>query len=133
MIADGKDAVVINISVIDRQNREVPDANTLLHFSVTGDAKIIGVGNGDPASHEQDKYFDTAAQRSLFNGHCQVILQAGGNISMIHFEARGEKLYSGATDIYSIQPSTTPHKVTLVNGAPSRTVVNAKRVVDKML
>jgi beta-galactosidase len=133
MMADGKDAVVINISVIDKQNREVPDANNLIHFSVTGDAKIIGVGNGDPSSHEQDKYFDTAAQRYLFNGHCQVILQSGTNISMIHFEAKGEKLYSGATDIHSIQPTEAPHKVTLVNGGPSLNVVQAKRPVDKML
>ena len=133
LVADGKDAVVINISVIDRQNREVPDANNLIHFSVTGDAKIIGVGNGDPSSHEQDKYDDTAAQRYLFNGHCQVIVQAGTNVSMIHFEAKGEKLFSAATDIHSIQPTETPHKVTLVNGSPSLNIVNAKRPVDKML
>lgn len=133
MIADGKDAVVLNISVIDKENREVPDANNLIHFSVSGDAKIIGVGNGDPSSHEQDKYFDTIAQRHLFNGHCQVIVQAGTNISMIHFEAKGEKLYSAATDIHSIQPTTTPHKVTLVKGAPSIDVINVKRPVDEML
>lgn len=133
MLADGKDAVVINISVIDKQNREAPDANNLIHFSVTGDAKIIGVGNGDPSSHERDKYDDTVAQRFLFNGHCQVILQAGTNISLIHFEAKGEKLYTGATDIHSIQPTTTPHKVTLVNGSLSSVVGNAKRPVDRML
>ncbi len=133
MIADGKDAVVLNISVIDKQNREVPDADNLIRFTLTGDAKIIGVGNGDPSSHEQDKYFDTVAQRHLFNGHCQVIVQSGTNISMIHFEAKAEKLYSAATDIHSIQPTTTPHKVTLVKGAPSIDIVNAKRPVDKML
>lgn len=133
MLADGRDAVVLNISVIDKQNREVPDANNLIHFSVTGDAKIIGVGNGDPSSHEQDKFDDTSAQRYLFNGHCQVILQSGTNVSMIHFEAKGEKLYSAATDIHSIQPTATPHKATLVSGAPALSVVNAKRPVDKML
>ncbi len=103
MLANGKDAVVLNISVIDKQKREVPNANNLIHFSIKGDAKIIGVGNGDPSSHEQDKYDDTVAQRYLFNGHCQVILQAGTSISMIHFEAKGEKLFNAATDIHSIQ------------------------------
>jgi beta-galactosidase len=77
MLANGKDISVINISVVDGQGREVPDANNLIFFSVSGDAKIIGVGNGDPSSHEQDKYFDTTARRFLFNGHCQVILQSG--------------------------------------------------------
>src|SRR6266498_2627258 len=42
MLADGKDAAVINISAVDRQNREVPDANNLISFSITGDTKIIG-------------------------------------------------------------------------------------------
>lgn len=31
------------------------DAYTLIRFSIKGDAKIIGVGNGDPSSHEPDK------------------------------------------------------------------------------
>ncbi len=99
MLADGKDATVINISVIDRQGREVPDANNLIRFSLRGDGKIIGVGNGDPSSHEQDKYFDTIAQRHLFNGKCQVILQSGISPSMIHFEAKTDSLWTGSTDI----------------------------------
>ena len=132
MVADGKDAVVLNISVIDRLNREVPDANNLIRFTVTGDAKIVGVGNGDPSSHEPDKIFDGIWQRRLFNGKCQVILQSGVNISMIHFEAKGDSLFSAATDIHTIQPGK-PHPVTLVKGSPSINVVHAKRPVDKML
>ncbi|HMG69317.1 MAG TPA: beta-galactosidase GalA, partial [Chitinophagaceae bacterium] len=132
MIADGKDALVINISVIDRQNRVVPDAGNLIHFTLSGDAKIIGVGNGDPSSHEPDKIFDSLWQRHLFNGHCQVILQSGTSISMVHFEAKGEKLQSAATDIHTIIPGT-PHVVSLVKGAPLLKNVIAPRKVDKML
>jgi beta-galactosidase len=132
MLADGRDAVVINISVIDRMNREVPDANNLVRFVVSGDAKIIGVGNGDPSSHEPDKILNGEWQRKLFNGKCQVILQAGTNLSMIHFEAKADSLYSAATDIHTIQPGE-PHPVTLLKGAPPLNVVQAKRPVDKML
>ncbi|GAA4743724.1 beta-galactosidase GalA [Flavisolibacter ginsenosidimutans] len=107
MLADGRDAAVMNISVIDKQGREVPDAMNLIHFSVKGDAKIIGVGNGDPSSHEQDKYFDTTAQRHLFNGKAQVILIAGKKASTIKFEARSEGLWSGSTDIFSVYPIPT--------------------------
>ena len=106
MLADGRDAAVINISVVDKKGREVPDASNLIRFSVRGDAKIIGVGNGDPSSHEQDKYFDTAAQRHLFNGKCQVTILAGKNPGTIKFEARSEDLWTGSTDIVSIAPST---------------------------
>jgi len=131
MIADGKDATVINVSVIDRQGREVPDANNLIRFSVQGEAKIIGVGNGDPSSHEQDKYFDTVAQRYLFNGKCQVILQSGFTQSVIHFEATADSLWKGATDIMTIQPGI-PHHVNASNN--TFPVVPFKETkVDKML
>ena len=72
---DGKDAGVFNISVVDKQGREVPDANGLLHFSASG-GRIIGVGNGDPSSHEPDKFEGGGWQRHLFNGRCQVIVQS---------------------------------------------------------
>jgi beta-galactosidase len=76
LLGDGRDAVVCNISVLDRQGLEVPDAGNLVHFSVSGGGHIIGVGNGDPSSHEPDKFADDGWQRHLFNGQCQVILQA---------------------------------------------------------
>lgn len=107
MLADGKDAAVINISVADKQGRIVPDANNLIRFLVTGDAKIIGVGNGNPSSHEQDKYFDSIAQRHLFNGKCQVIIQAGKNPGVIKLEAKADGLYNGSTTIISINPFQT--------------------------
>ena len=101
--ADGKDALVINISVVDRQHREVPDANNLIQFTVQGDAKIIGVGNGDPSSHEPDKILDGNWQRHLFNGHCQLILLAGSSKSTIHIEAKGDHLEMAATEIQTKQ------------------------------
>jgi beta-galactosidase len=105
MYADGKDATVMNITVVDKEGREVPDASGLVKFSFTGDAKIIGVGNGDPSSHEPDKYeMDSAWQRRLFNGKCQVILQAGKTESIIKFEARSEGLYPASTGIHTISP-----------------------------
>jgi beta-galactosidase len=98
LLADGKDASVINISVLDEQGREVPDANNLIRFSVSGNVKIIGVGNGDPSSHEPDKCADTAWQRKLFNGKCQVIVQSvqpTGKPGSVEFEATGNGLQKG--------------------------------------
>jgi len=104
MTADGRDASVINISVTDRQGREVPDANPLIRFTVKGDLHILGVGNGDPSSHEADKCPDSAWQRHLFNGKCQVIVQAGMESSLARFEARADGLQTGSTDIYTVRP-----------------------------
>ena len=87
LTADGKDAVVVNINVQDKSGREVPDANNEIHFLVEGDATIIGVGNGDPSSHEADKCADGKWKRKLFNGKCQVILLAGKKLSTIQFSS----------------------------------------------
>jgi len=76
--ADGKDGTVLNVTVVDKEGREVPDAMNLIHFTVTGHARFIGVGNGDPSSHENDLCAEGQWQRSLFNGKCQVILQSDG-------------------------------------------------------
>lgn len=103
MLADGKDVSIINITVIDSKGREVPDANNLITFKVTGNAKIIGVGNGDPSSHEKDQFKDgEIPQRRLFSGKAQVILQAGLNVDKIKFEATSDGLYEGNTEIFSI-------------------------------
>ena len=73
---DGEDAMVFNILVVDREGREVPDAQNLLHFYVSEGAKIIGIGNGNPSSHEPDQYAGDGWQRHLFNGRCQVVVQS---------------------------------------------------------
>jgi beta-galactosidase len=49
------DAVVFAISANDSDGRHVPDANNLVKFEVSG-GEIIGVGNGDPGSHEADRF-----------------------------------------------------------------------------
>jgi beta-galactosidase len=110
ILADGKDATVLNISVVDRQGREVPDAGNAIRFVAAGDLHIIGVGNGDPSSHEADKGEDSIAERHLFNGRAQVIVQAGMKPGMYHFTASSEGLQQGATDISTIVPGV-PHSV----------------------
>ncbi|PWA05170.1 beta-galactosidase GalA [Flavobacterium psychrotolerans] len=99
LTADGKDATVINISLTDEKGREVPNANNMISFYLSGDAKIIGVGNGDPSSHEPDQCKVGAWQRSAFNGKCQVIIQAGKSVGSIKLEAKSNGLQSGSAII----------------------------------
>jgi beta-galactosidase len=70
--ADGADVASITASVVDDQNRPVPTADNLIHFEVTGAGRVLGVGNGDPSSHESDK----ATHRRLFNGLALVLVQS---------------------------------------------------------
>lgn len=99
LLADGKDATVINISITDEQGREVPIADNLVKFYISDDAKIIGVGNGDPSSHEPDKCSDGAWQRSAFNGKCQVIIQAGKKGGTVILEAKANGLNSAKVNL----------------------------------
>jgi len=129
-LADGNDVSIINISVIDKDGREVPNADNLIKFSIKGDAKIIGVGNGDPSSHEPDKCVESAWQRALFNGKCQVIVQAGTNPDLIKFEATAAGLYAGSTDIITIAPENTT-KITIDKSYELKGEAAKARPVDK--
>ncbi|MCS3732322.1 beta-galactosidase GalA [Mucilaginibacter dorajii] len=69
---DGLDALPITVEALDTKGRHVPNASDHIKFTLTGPARIIGLGNGDPNSHEPEK----GDQRSLFNGLAQVIIQS---------------------------------------------------------
>jgi len=57
--ADGEDVSVITVQVEDDKGRVVPTAGNEISFALSGQGKIIGVGNGDPSSHEQEVFLDT--------------------------------------------------------------------------
>lgn len=59
LAAGSPDVAVINVSVRDNEGRVMPLADNLLHFSISGPGKIIGVGNGNPSSHEPDVYVNS--------------------------------------------------------------------------
>lgn len=101
--ADGKDATVVNVTVLDNKGREVPTANHLVAFSLEGDASIIGVGNGDPSSHEPDKMGVGDYRRSLFNGKCQMILQAGNDPGKVMVNATSAGLKSATVSIQLVK------------------------------
>jgi beta-galactosidase len=132
MLADGKDVTIINVTAIDQQGREVPDADNMIKFFISGDAKIIGVGNGDPSSHEPDKCADGAWQRSLFNGKCQVIIQVGTKPDLVKFEAKAVGLWTGSTDIQTVSPASVA-TVTIDKAYELKGEAAKKRETGKMI
>lgn len=65
--ADGEDVSVVTVQVTDRNSVIVPNESSKISFSVGGPGKIIGVGNGDPSSHEADRFFETVKTSKIKN------------------------------------------------------------------
>src|SRR5439155_26043057 len=51
--ANGQFALPITAFAVDPQGRRVPTAGNFITFAISGPAKILGVGNGDPTCHER--------------------------------------------------------------------------------
>jgi beta-galactosidase len=99
--ADGRDLSIIDVSIVDNTGEVVPFANNLVRFELSGPGKIIGVGNGDPSSHEKDK----ATERKTFNGYAQVIVQSAQTPGIIELTVNSPALKSAKLKI-----KTTPDK-----------------------
>jgi beta-galactosidase len=67
MNADGEDVSVITVQVNDKNGLFVPTADNLISFTLDGPGKIIGVGNGDPTSHEADRFFNIVKTAKIEN------------------------------------------------------------------
>jgi len=98
--ADGCDVSIVRVSIWDEQGRVVPIADNEVAFSVEGPGKIIGVGNGDPSSHEADE----GTRRRAFNGYCLAIIQAGRESGMISLKATSPGLLSATANIEARSP-----------------------------
>jgi beta-galactosidase len=102
--ADGEDVSVVAVSVVDSQGRVVPVADNLISFQISGSGKLIGVGNGDPSSHEADK----ASGRHAFNGQCAAIVQAAKQAGQITVQASSPGLESATATIDASQATSRP-------------------------
>ena len=67
LLADGTSLDIITVRALDAQGRAVPVADNLVSFTLDGPGKIIGVGNGDPSSHEADKYVESVSAVHIFD------------------------------------------------------------------
>lgn len=84
--ANGQDVVHMEINLQDQMGNFVPDASNRMVFKVEGDAKIIGVDNGDPLNTD---IFNSTTLKA-FNGKCLVIIQAS--------KAKGKFTFSVASE-----------------------------------
>jgi beta-galactosidase len=81
----------VTVQINDGQGRMAPTAANEVVFAVEGEARIIGVDNGDPQSHDDYK----ASRRKAFNGLCLAILQSTGKPGQVRVTATSEGLRPG--------------------------------------
>jgi beta-galactosidase len=93
--ADGEDVSLVTVRVVDDRGRTVPTADALITFDVSGAGRLIGLGNGDPSSHEADK----GTVRSAFNGLAQAIVQAGVEPGELRIVASARGLRAGTAGV----------------------------------
>ncbi len=96
--ADGEDVVHLSVRVLDEAGRLVPNADNLIDFTVAGAGRILGVDNGDPASHEPFQ----ASQRKAFHGMCLAIVQTTGQAGQIRVQVSSPGL-AGASLVVEVE------------------------------
>jgi beta-galactosidase len=93
--ANRLDVVHVAAEVIDSEGRIVPIAENDINFELQGEAKIIGVDNGNPISHESFK----ANNRKAFNGRCLVILQSTDKPGKVTLRASSGTLQGSTVEL----------------------------------
>src|ERR1700759_5421331 len=122
MIADGKDKVLITLKIIDSKGDTLPNAQAPVTLYLKGDAKIVNIGGA--GDFNAITHTDTSWQ---LNGHgsCRIILQAGRTLGHIKLQAKSDSLWTGGTEIHTVQPGKA-HLVTTEKYTP-------RKVTDKIL
>jgi beta-galactosidase len=92
---DGEDVAVVVAEVTDAQGRVVPTAGDAITFEVAGAGKLLGVGNGDPSSHESD----LGPTRRAFNGLCMAIVQARDGAGVARVRGSAQDLQPATLEI----------------------------------
>jgi arabinogalactan endo-1,4-beta-galactosidase len=113
---------LISIKIIDSKGDTVPTANIPVTLHIIGDARITNIM--DAGDFSAIPHTDTTWQVNI-KGSCRVMLQAGRTLGKIKFEAKADSLWTGSTEIHTVQPGIA-HVVTHDKYVP-------EKVTDKIL
>jgi beta-galactosidase len=104
LTADRRDVAHLVVEVRDEQGRRVPIANNAITFAVEGEARLIGVDNGDPQSHEDYK----GSVHAAFNGLCLALIQTTARAGAIRIMATSPGLHSASATLAAKIQSSSP-------------------------
>jgi beta-galactosidase len=84
--ADGEDLSFITVNVLDEKGVIVPYAENLITCEISGNARIVGVDNGNQVSHEPF----IANYRKAFNGKCLFVVKSGDQKGTVKMKFQSE-------------------------------------------
>ncbi len=102
--ANGEDAAIIKVAVLDEAGRVVPDADNMIRFEIEGSARFLGAGNGNSHCHESDK----ETQHRVYHGLCQVLLLASDKPGLITFKAASNGLRTATLHLKAAKTDLRP-------------------------
>ncbi|HVU25703.1 MAG TPA: glycoside hydrolase family 2 TIM barrel-domain containing protein [Opitutus sp.] len=88
LAAGQRDVSSITVRALDANGTLVPLADNEIEFELSGPGKLIGVDNGDPASHESYQ----SNRRALFHGMALALVQSTATPGAIRLVARARDL-----------------------------------------
>ena len=106
MLGNGKDTALISVKIIDRDGKEIADAKEHITFTIKGDAKILSISKAASFNNPTDSTYTAD-----ITGDSWMVLQAGTSRGIIKLDAKADSLYTGSTEIHTVQPGIA-HKVT---------------------
>jgi hypothetical protein len=86
--ADGSDVVHLELVVVDQNGVRVPDADMEISVTADGPARVVGLENGDPQSHEP---YGTSS-RHAYQGKLLAVVQSTGEPGLVRFTATASGL-----------------------------------------
>ncbi len=92
---DGDDLSFVKVEILDQNGNLVPDANARVAFSITGEADLAGVDNGEQTNHDSFK----ARNCKAFNGLCLAIVRARKSAGKVTLRATAAGLQSASVGI----------------------------------
>jgi beta-galactosidase len=113
--ADGEDVAMFAVEVQDAEGRTVATADNEVSFRLSGEGRVMGVGNGDPTNHEPD----TASSRKAFCGLCMAVVQSSKTAGSITVEASSPGLASASVTISSKAARLRPQVAMWEREAPA--------------
>jgi beta-galactosidase len=113
--ADGEDVAMFAVEVRDSHDRYVPIADNQVTFRVSGQGQVIGVGNGDPTSHESDR----GSSRKAFSGLCMALVQSTKAAGVITVEASSPGLTPASVTISSRAVKLRPQAAVWERAVPA--------------